>query len=912
MATSLVIVESPTKARTIDKFLGKGFEVVASYGHIRDLPNNASEIPASIKKEKWSRLGINIDKDFDPLYVIPADKKKRLKELKALMKDADEILLATDEDREGESISWHLLDELKPKIPVKRLVFHEITKTAIQHSLETSRDIDMNLVKAQETRRIIDRLFGYSVSPLLWKKMAPKLSAGRVQSVAMKLLVERERERIAFKSSEYWDLKAVFAKTDKSGEFEAELTHVGSKRVASGKDFHPNTGKLEDPDKVVLLDEKSSLKLKEHIEKQDAIVTKVDEKPYSTKPPAPFTTSTLQQEASRKLRFAARHTMSVAQNLYENGYITYMRTDSTSLSQEGLNAARGHIEKDFGKQYLSPQPRVYKTKVRNAQEAHEAIRPAGEDFASMDEVKKKLGMEAFKLYELIWKRTLACQMKDAEGMRISVHVTCGDAVFRASGKTITFPGFLRAYVEGSDDPDAELADKEKILPVVKKDEQLDTKSLETLSHTTQPPARYTEGSLIKELERLGIGRPSTWATIVGVVLNRSYAFKKGTALVPTFLASAVTSLMDNYFTHLLNYDFTARLEDDLDAIARGEKDNLEYLKGFYFGNGYAGLKNLVEEGEEKIDPRVVCGVAIGKDDSGREVEVRIGRYGPFLTDGENRASLPDGLAPDEIDVSKADEILEAARRGPESLGNYPGTELPIYLKTGRFGPYLQLGDMEEGSKEKPKMASLLPGLEPSDVDFETAVKLLELPKTLGKNPENNEDILVSNGRYGPYIKCGSDTRTIPLDDMSPLTMTLDDAIKLLKEPKRRGRASTPKNLKELGKHPVTERELTIKSGRYGPYVTDGEINASVPKGVDVENVDMDQAVELLAARAAKIQANGGKTSSKSKAKTKAKSKSKAKAKTKAKTKTKAKSKAKTKAKTKAKSKAKSKSKAKEK
>ena len=874
MSKILVVVESPTKAKTIGKFLGKEYEVTASYGHVRDLPNNASEIPEKIKKEKWSRLGVNVESNFEPLYVIPDAKKQRVKDLKKLLKDCDELLLATDEDREGESISWHLLDVLKPKVPVKRLVFHEITKSAIAHALASARDINENLVKAQETRRIIDRLFGYSVSPILWKKMAPRLSAGRVQSVAMRLLVERERERQVFVRSKYWDLSAIFAKG--AGSFQGELTHVSGKRVAIGKDFVATTGKLKpDLKDVILLDGEAAKSLESSIKTQTPKVSSVEEKPYTQKPYPPFTTSTLQQEASRKLRFPARHTMSVSQTLYENGFITYMRTDSTTLSKEGLNAARNIIQNEFGKEFLPSEPRVYKTKVKNAQEAHEAVRPAGETFTPPAEVRKKLGAEAAKLYELIWKRTLACQMEDAKGTRIGVKIQVGDATFRASGKTIQFAGFLRAYVEGSDDPEADLADQEKILPAMAEGDELSIKELKVHDHETQPPARYTEGSLIKQLEKLGIGRPSTWASIVGVVLNRSYAFKRGSALVPTFLASAVTSMLETHFTQLLDYKFTASLEDDLDSIARGEKNSLQYLSNFYLGNGHPGLKTLVQTGEEKIDPRIVCGIPIGKTSEGVDVEVRIGRYGPFLTNGEDRASIPDDVAPDEMTLDKAVELLEIAKQGPASLGDHPTTGEPVYLKNGRFGPYLQLGEhVEDG--EKPKMASLLPGMLPKEVDLATAVKLLELPKVLGKNPENNEDITAANGRYGPYIKCGSDTRTIPMDDMSPITMTLDDAIKLLKEPKRRRGQAAQKKLKELGKHPVTEKELVIKSGRYGPYVTDGEINASVPRGKDPDEVTLEEAVDLLTARAAKIAAGGGK---KKKTKKKAAKKKTAKKKT---------------------------------
>lgn len=854
---SLVIVESPTKARTITKFLGSGYVVLASNGHVRDLPNNASEIPAALKKEAWARLGVNIENDFEPLYVIPARKKQHIADLKAALKNASEVYLATDEDREGESISWHLVETLKPKVPIKRLVFHEITKEAIAAALNSPREIDQNLVRAQETRRIVDRLFGYELSPLLWKKMAPGLSAGRVQSVAVRLLADRERERMRFRQAQYWGLKAQFQKPgEKGASFEAELTHVGEKRVALGKDFDPNTGKLSAKDNVVLLDKAAAETLKDKVLGVTASIKAVEEKPYTTRPAPPFVTSTLQQEGNRKLRFSAKHTMSVAQKLYENGFITYMRTDSTMLSDEALSGARSFIQKEYGSEYLPPQPRIYKTKVKNAQEAHEAIRPAGASFTQPDVVKQQLGDDAYRLYELIWMRTVASQMTDARGTYISVQIQADNAQFRASGKTIEFPGFLRAYVEGTDDPDAELADQEKVLPKVSSGDRVETNKVEANERTTQPSARYSEGSLIKELERLGIGRPSTWATVVELVLNREYAFKKGTALVPTFVAMALVNLLQTHFSQLLDFEFTARLEDDLDAISRGEAGNLSYLKTFYFGNGTMGLKSLVAAGEKDIDPRVVCGMALGTTEDGRNIEVRVGRYGPFISDGTNRASVPDQKAPDELTIQEAERILTDAATGPEPLGAHPETGEPVYLKSGRFGPYVQLGDMVEGG-EKPKMASLLPGSIPADVTLELAVALLSLPRTVGKNPENQEDIVAANGRYGPYIKCGAETRSIPMDDYSPLTVTLEQAIALLKEPKRRGRTSAPKNLKELGNHPVSEKPLIIKSGRYGAYVTDGEINASLPKGVEAETLTIAQAVELLEARAARIESGIG-------------------------------------------------------
>ncbi len=856
MSKTLVIVESPTKAKTIQKFLGKDYTITASYGHVRDLPNDASEIPLELKKEKWTRLGINVDSKFEPLYIVPDEKKKRVAELKKMVKESSQVLLATDEDREGESISWHLCEVLKPKVPVKRMVFHEITKEAIAEALSNPREVDQNLVRAQETRRIIDRLFGYSVSPVLWKKMAPRLSAGRVQSVALRLLVERERERIRFRKSEYWNLAAHFSKLGASEQFEAELTHLDGKRIASGKDFEPTTGKLKSQD-VVLLGSEEAEELKKKLILKNPQVASIEEKPFSQKPSAPFTTSTLQQEASRKLSFSARRTMQVAQMLYENGLITYMRTDSTTLSSEALNAARTLIARDYGQEYLHPDVRLYQTKVKNAQEAHEAIRPAGAEFTALDLVKEKFGQEAFRLYELIWKRTVASQMRDSRGTRVVVHIKLDQANFRASGMTIEFPGFLRAYVEGSDDPEAELADRERLLPKLVEGESLQTQKLEALGHETQAPARYTEGTLIKELERLGIGRPSTWATIVDVVLSRSYAFKKGNALVPTFLAVAVAGLMEKYFTDVVDFEFTARMEDDLDAIARGEADGLKYLNAFYFGNGHPGLKKLVLEGEEKIDPRLVCGLPLGKSDDGKDLEVRIGRFGPFVSNGETRSGLPDGLAPDELTISLAEDLLRQAAKGPQALGNHPESGLPIYAKKGRFGPYVQMGDMVEGG-EKPKMASLLAGMTLETMTLEVALRLLSLPKVVGKNPENNEDIVASNGRYGPYIKCSAETRS--LGEISPLDVTLDQAIALLKEPKRRGRGagSQPKVLKEIGKHPVSDTLITLRSGRYGPYVSDGTLNASLTKGSDPETLSIADAVALLEARARYIEETGGK------------------------------------------------------
>ena len=852
MGKTLVIVESPTKARTIEKFLGSDYEIMASYGHIRDLPGNAAEIPLELKKQKWTRIGIDVEHDFAPLYIIPPEKEKRVKELQRAVKDATEILLATDEDREGESISWHLLEVLKPKVPVKRMVFHEITKSAIQEALKHPREIDSHLVHAQETRRIIDRLYGYTVSPLLWKKMGPRLSAGRVQSVAMRLLVQRERERMLFKTANFWDLKAEFsnfASKTKPEIFEAELTHIDSKRVATGKDFEQHTGLLKDKNEVVHLNNEDALKLRDRLLQATPKVTSIETKPYTQRPLPPFTTSTLQQDGSRKLGYAARRTMQIAQMLYENGFITYMRTDSTNLSQEAIDGSRNLIAREFGKEYVPTEPRIYKTKVKNAQEAHEAIRPAGSEFAHPDSVRAKLGTEAFKLYDLIWKRMLACQMKDAVGTRVVVSIEVDNTRFRASGKTIDFAGYLRAYVEGFDDPDAELADQEKILPKMFEGEALKTEKLEALGHDTQPPARFTEGSLIKELERLGIGRPSTWATIVDVVLSRAYAFKKGTALVPTFLAQALTGLMEKNFTNLMDYEFTAKLEDDLDAIARGEAENIGYLKKFYFGNGHPGLQTMVENGEKNIDPREVNGLPLGVNAEGKTIEIRIGRYGPFITNGEDRASVPDSIAPDELNLEVALKVLEDAKKGPQSLGEFDGKA--VYLKKGRFGPYLQLGEMVEG-EDKPKMTSLLPGMKPEEVDYDIAVKLLQLPKTLGIHPETGEEIILFNGRYGPYVKCGKDNRTVPIEEMPPLTLTLDQAIELFSRQKTRGGKTIAKSkiLKALGEHPTSKKPIVIKDGKYGAYITDGETNATLPEGIDPEQFTIAEALTLLETRAA--------------------------------------------------------------
>jgi DNA topoisomerase-1 len=852
-AKSLVIVESPTKAKTITKFLGKDFVVRASMGHVRDLPENAGEVPAKHKKEAWARLGVNIDQNFEPIYVVPKNKKDQVKELQDLLKNSDTLYLATDEDREGESISWHLREVLKPKIPTRRLVFHEITKDAILHSLENAREIDEDLVRAQETRRIIDRLFGYEVSPLLWKKMAPGLSAGRVQSVAVRLLVERERARIRFRTADYWGVKAKFEKAGAEPAFEAELLSIAGKRVATSKDFNPDTGKLDDPDALVLLDKAGAERVVGLLNAGPVSVRSVEEKPFTQRPAAPFVTSSLQMEANSKLRYSAKRTMQVAQQLYENGYITYMRTDSTSLSEEAIRAARKLITAEYGQEYLSPGVRTYETKVKNAQEAHEAIRPAGDTFTNPETVRASLNDEAFRLYDLIYKRTVACQMADAKGTNTTVLVNAGDATLRASGKTIEFAGFLKAYSIEEDDENAN--DKDRVLPKLASGDALKCLKAEGLERSTQPPNRYTEGSLIKELEKLGIGRPSTWASIVELVLNRSYAFKKGTALVPTFTAMGVVGLLEQHFTNFLDYKYTARLEDDLDAISRGEEASTNYLKSFYFGDGLPGLKDLVSHGEKEIDPRIINGLPLGEWED-KKVEVRIGRYGPFISDGERRASVPDETPPDELTLEKALVMLEQASKEPESLGLHPEHGMPVYLKVGRYGPYVQLGDGRDGNK--PKMASLVQGTDLKDVDLDHACRLLSLPKNLGANPDSGEPVIASNGRFGPYVQSGTETRSLPAT-LSPIDVTLDQAMELLRQPKLRGKgmARQQTSLKDFGVNPANNKTVKLLSGRYGAYVTDGEVNATVPRGADPMAMTPEQAFELLAARAQQIIDQGG-------------------------------------------------------
>ncbi|MDX1926657.1 MAG: type I DNA topoisomerase [Pirellulaceae bacterium] len=858
---SLVIVESPAKARTISKLLGKDFTVEASIGHIRDLPQGAKELPEKYKTEKWAYLGVNVEEDFQPIYVVPADKKKHVTKLKALLKEAKDLYLATDEDREGEAISWHLHEVLAPKVPVHRLVFHEITKEAIQKALKNTRQIDQGLVKAQETRRVLDRLFGFDVSQLLWKKVGPKLSAGRVQSVAVRLIVDREHERMAFHSATYADLLATLA-TDSKQAFNAAMISYNGKRLPSGKDFDAATGKIKDAS-LLLMDEKAAKDLADRLRTAKFTVRSLEVKPFSEKPKPPFTTSTLQQEANRKLGFTAKRTMQIAQNLYENGHITYMRTDSTTLSNEAITAARNLVELQYGKEFLHPTERTYATKVKNAQEAHEAIRPAGNTFELPEKLKGTLTDEQFRLFDLIWKRTVACQMADARKKRATVTVEAEGAVFQASGTSIEFEGFLRAYVEGSDDWEAELAEQEVLLPEMKIDQLLDCKALEAKLHTTQPPARYTEASLTRTLEERGIGRPSTFASIIDTIQSRDYVFKKGQALVPSWTAFSVIRLLVDHLGALVDYDFTAQMEDFLDQISRNEQDFKEYLHEFYYGDEKLqkdealpgkrmGLKPLLEAKVAEIDPRLAGRFSLGVPEEGEfreEAFVRVGRFGPFIEQGERRASIPDMMPPDEINLSKAMELLDGAAVGDEPLGHCPETGKPIYLKTGRFGSYVQMGHKDD--EEKPKNASLMKGMELSDVTLDIALKLLSLPRTLGEHAELKEPIVASNGRFGPYIKCGSETRSLPAG-MSPIDVTFEEAVALLAQPKTggRGRAAKKEPLKVFDVSPVTKNPVQLLQGSYGPYVTDGETNASLPRDSKPEELTFEAALDLLAVRAA--------------------------------------------------------------
>jgi DNA topoisomerase I len=885
-----VIVESPAKAKTIKGYLGPGYVVEASVGHVRDLPNGAAEVPAKYKGESWARLGVNVNHDFEPLYVVNTDKKEQVKKLKQLLAESDELLLATDEDREGEAIAWHLREVLKPKVPVRRMVFHEITQDAIQDAVRNPRDLNQRLVDAQETRRILDRLYGYEVSPVLWKKVMPRLSAGRVQSVATRLVVERERERMAFRSAEYWDLTGTFATERGAGDaepgtFGARLNTVDGRRVAQGRDFGAD-GQLKNPDQVLHLDEENARALAAALAETRFSVRSVESKPYRRSPYAPFRTTTLQQEASRKLGFGAKLTMQVAQKLYENGFITYMRTDSTTLSDTAVNAARAQVTQLYGAEYLPDRPRVYAGKVKNAQEAHEAIRPSGDRFRTPAETG--LTGEQFRLYELIWKRTVASQMKDATGQSVTVKVggraaDGRDAEFTATGKIINFHGFLKAYVEGSDDPNAELDDRERRLPQVGEGDPLTADELSVDGHATKPPARYTEATLVKELEEREIGRPSTYASIISTILDRRYVFKKGTALVPSFLSFAVVGLLEKHFGRLVDYDFTAKMEDDLDRIAAGSAASVPWLRRFYFGeeggtdggaadgsggapgsaadsgNGdgdhLGGLKELVSD-LGAIDAKGVSSFPVGEG-----ITLRVGRYGPYVEgpppspdEPGQRADVPDDLPPDELTVELAKELL-AKPSGDFELGTDPATGRPIVARDGRYGPYvtevLPEGTPKTGKNAvKPRTASLLKSMSLDTITLDDALKLLSLPRVVGTDPQTGEEITAQNGRYGPYMKRGTDSRSLETEEQI-FEITLDEALAIYAQPKQRGRAAAKPPLKELGTDPQSERPVVVKDGRFGPYVTDGETNATLRRDDDPETITAERGFELLAEKRAK-------------------------------------------------------------
>lgn len=835
----LVIVESPTKAKTIKKFLPKNFTVMASIGHVRDLPQSASQIPAKYKGVEWAKLGVNVEENFEPLYTIPKGKSKIITELRKELKKCSELYLATDEDREGESISWHLLELLKPKVPVKRMVFHEITKTAIQKALENTREIDMKLVSSQETRRILDRLVGYSLSPLIWKKIAYGLSAGRVQSAGLRMLVERERERIRFVKAEYWDLKALLSKDNT--EFEAKLVEVDKKRIATGKDFDPYTGKLKKPEGITIVDETRAQSLLSQIKEGPWKIESVEEKDFSSKPTAPFITSTLQQEASRKLGFTARTTMRTAQRLYEQGLITYMRTDSPVLSDQALAATRTQVEDLYGKEYLSEKPRQFSAKTKAAQEAHEAIRPAGQVFQKPDETG--LTDREFKLYDLIWKRTMASQMAEAKKKSMQVRISTKDCLFAASGMKIVFPGFLRVYVEGKDNPEEALDDKEVLLPDLQVNDTVGCKDLEKVSHETKPIARYTEASLIQALEKSGIGRPSTYASIISTILDREYATKQGTALVPSYTGFVVVQLLEDHFEELVDYSFSSKMEEALDEIAQGNKESVPYLTEFFLGKN--GLRAHIEQREEKIDPNDAREVKLLRNFD--DVELRVGRFGPYLIKkmpkGEEdlRASIPNDIAPADLTNEQVQEIIEVSKKGPQPIGTHPDTGDNIYALLGRYGPYVQLGEVTD-ENPKPKRASIPKSINVTEITLDEAVHLLILPRTLGADPETGEEIRCNLGRFGPYVQKGDDFRSIKEPD-DVYTIELPRALELLAEPKVSRRGS--KKIKELGEHPGKKKKIDLMEGKYGPFLKMGTKNFGLDKEIDLEKYTLEDAVKHI-------------------------------------------------------------------
>lgn len=823
MEKYLVIVESPTKAKTIRKFLPKNYIVEASMGHVRDLPQSATDIPAKLKKEPWAKIGVNVEKKFEPLYVIPKGKSKIVTALRKHLKTCSMIYLATDEDREGESISWHLMELLKPKVPVKRMVFHEITKKAINKALEDTRDLDEKLVKAQEARRIVDRLYGYTLSPLIWKKIAYGLSAGRVQSTGLRFIVERERERLKFVKSEYWDIKSDLFSDSKDNTFEAKLLSVGGKRIAQSKDFDSTTGKLVKKD-VELLDEKKAKDLEKKLKSGEWKVISMDEKESTTRPTSPFITSSLQMEGIRKLGLSAKNTMRMAQKLYEEGLITYMRTDSPNLSTEAINGARSSIENLYGKEYLSDKPRQFSSKSKGAQEAHEAIRPAGSEFKHPDEINFTGKEKA--LYELIWKRTLASQMKEAKKLNLSVRIEASDCIFSANGSRITFPGFLRVYVEGNDDPEKALDDKEVILPKFNVGDNLNAKAVNPLFHETKPPARFTEASLVQRLEKEGVGRPSTYASIISTIQDRGYVRKEGSALIPSYTGVAVCQLLEEYFSKFVDYGFTSEMEQKLDSIADGDVDQQEYLKSFY--KGKKGLKQVVEDQEKEIKPEESR--TINLESSEGKVEVKVGRFGPYIiafdkeTGEEIHASIPEDIAPADLKPSDIDELIEISKRGPEPIGHFPKTNEPIFVLVGRYGPYFQLGEATE-ENPKPKRASLPKGMSPKNADVDLAVKLLSLPRVLGEHPETKKEVAANVGRFGPYVMHNGEFRSLKATD-DLYTIDLARALELINEP--RGSRGAPK-IKDFGKIEVLKKKVAIYDGKYGIYLKAGTKNIGLPE-----------------------------------------------------------------------------------
>lgn len=874
-AKALVIVESPAKANTIARFLGDDYVVESSIGHIRDLPRNASDVPARYKEHSWARLGIDVENNFKPLYVVPSDKRRQIKKLKDLLAKADVLYLATDEDREGEAIAWHLHQVLSPpdSIEVKRMVFHEITRPAIEAAIASPRGIDRRLVNAQEARRILDRLYGYEVSPVLWKKVQPRLSAGRVQSVATRIVVERERERMAFVSARYWSLTSTFSVHEAVPEgkplyFKATLATINGKPIANGSSFERN-GELKRSG-IVHLDETAARRLATEFHKSEFHVRSVEKKPYRRRPNAPFMTSTFQQEAGRKLRMSATAAMRTAQSLYEKGYITYMRTDSTTLSQVALNAARDHIAESFGAGYLPPTPRRYAKKVKNSQEAHEAIRPAGDRFRSPEEVSNAVSIAEAAAYDLIWKRTIASQMTDMVGDTLQLRVVGEtadghDAEFTASGTTISHYGFRYVYSEETTNSrNSTTGQPEEVtdrpLPAMAQDDQLDLQDLDPVGHETTPPARYTEGSLVKRLEEMGVGRPSTYAAIMNTIQDRGYVWKKGAALVPTFIAFSVVRLLEQHFPDLVDYSFTARMEDELDNIATGDEAVQPWLRRFYFGaeaneNCKAslhsadtpGLKLMVSDRLDQIDAKAVNSVSIGSDDNGNEVVARVGRFGPYVERGQQRATIPTEIPPDELTIDRALELIDTPDND-RTLGEDPDSGLSVIARAGRYGPYVQLGTADEVGKKKPKTASLFSSINLDTIELDDALKLLSLPRTVGIDPTDGLDITAQNGRYGPYIKKGTDSRTIDSEELL-LTISLEKCLQILSQPKRRRTQATAKApVRELGVDPATSRPMVIKEGRWGPYVTDGETNATLRTGDTVEAITQERAATLLQLR----------------------------------------------------------------